>query len=86
MTQLLPKPLIEKSPDYQGDSFASWLEKTLFTTIEVGDLNLLHPLLLSVLQNDAHAGDDIKKINLVSAINETVKETRRTLIRAIAMS
>jgi hypothetical protein len=86
MTTYLPKQLIEKEPDYQNDSFASWLEKTLFTTIEVGDLNLLNPKILNVLKSAAQASDDIKKINLVAAINETHAETRRVLIRAIAMS
>jgi len=86
MTTFAPKHLIEKEPDYQGDSFASWLEKTLFTTIEVGDLNLLNQNVLSVLTSAAEASNDVKQINLVAAINETIVETRRVLIRAIAMS
>lgn len=90
MTEFLPKPLSHKEPDYQGDSFASWLEKTLFTTIEVGDLNKLNSNILSVLISAAESANppngDIKEINLVAAINEGVVETRRVLIRAIAMS
>lgn len=86
-----PKDLIYKKPDYQNDSFASWLEKTLFTSIELGDLNLLHPNVLELLKANANAASpqgigNVEEINVVAAINETWNETRRVLVRAIAMS
>jgi hypothetical protein len=86
MSEFNPKTLAEKKPDYQGDSFASWLEKTLITTIELGDLNNLNPILLSVLEAAAQTQNNQEELNVVAAINETVNETRRVLIRAIAMS
>lgn len=96
MTEYKPKTLAQKKPVYQNDSFASWMEKTLVTTIELGDLNNLCPLLFNVLKDAAqeHAektpvtNNDLwpEKFNVVDALNETVKETRRVLIRAIAMS
>lgn len=90
MTEYNPKALDEKKPDYQGDSFASWMEKTIITTIELGDLNNLNPILLDALKAaaDAQPQEDKKQeeLNVVAAINETVSETRRVLVRAIAMS
>lgn len=86
MTEYNPKTLEEKKPDYVGDSFASWMEKTLITTIELGDLNNLNPILLSVLEATAQTQNNQEEINVVAAINETVNETRRVLVRAIAMS
>lgn len=94
-----PKSLLDKKPDYQNDSFASWLEKTLFTSIELGDLNELHTNILAVIEAaaDSHYAQSVaagspdpigarEELNLVSAINETYSETRRVLIRAIGMS
>lgn len=81
-----PKQLIQKKPDYVNDSFASWLEKTLFTTVELGDLSKLNANILQVIEAAANEADDVEKINLVEAVNETWNETRRVLIRAIGMS
>jgi hypothetical protein len=86
MTTFQPKSLSVKKPDYQNDSFSSWLEKTLFTTIELGDLNNLNSDIKAVLVAAADAAQDQEKLNVVAAINETHAETRRILIRAIGMS
>lgn len=91
MSHRQPKQLVQKKPDYENDSFASWLEKTLFTTIELGDLNKLDARILSVLKDAAHNSTGTneqaqEELNVVAAVNETYTETRRVLIRAIGMS
>lgn len=91
MSHRQPKQLIQKKPDYDNDSFASWLEKTLFTSIELGDLNKLKPAILEVIKAAAHTstGTDQEaqeELSVVAAVNETYTETRRVLIRAIGMS
>lgn len=81
-----PKTLNEKLADYQQVSFASWLEKTNIVATEEGDLNNLAPGILQVLVNLANTSNDPTQINLVNAINESFNESRRILIKAIAMS
>ena len=86
MTDHKPKELKDKLSDYQKVSFAAWLEKTNVVAQEEGDLNSLSPQILNTLKALANQTNDVTKINLVNAINHSFNETRRTLIKAIAMS
>lgn len=81
-----PKTLSQKLSDYHQVSFASWLEKTNLVATEEGDLNNLVSDIKSRLIALANDLDDPKQINLVNAINESFGESRRVLIKAIAMS
>jgi hypothetical protein len=83
MTASNPKTLADKTAQYENDSFAMWLEKTNIAAMEEGDLNLLTGVVLNKLK-------DANTIDLVHAINftydNTMKEVRNVLIKAIAMS
>ena len=81
-----PKTLEDKLSDYHQVSFASWLEKTNVVAQEEGDLNNLAPTILNVLTQLATTNNDPNEINLVNAINHSFNETKKTLIKAIAMS
>jgi hypothetical protein len=70
-----PKTLQQKTPNYEQDSFSSWLEKTKIVAQEEGDLNNLNA---NIQLSDTP--------NLVDAINHVDNETKKMLIKAIAMS
>lgn len=79
-----PKTLLEKTTQYQNDSFSIWLQKTNIVAQEQGDLNDLETLILDAID------DSEDTLNLVNAINfvytESLKESRNILIKAIGMS
>jgi hypothetical protein len=79
-----PKTILEKTTNYQNDSFSIWLQKTNIVAQEQGDLNDLETLILDAID------DSEDTLNLVNAINfvytESLKESRNILIKAIGMS